>query len=464
MTMWTPDLGQKPGPKYLLIAEAIGESIAQGRLKERDRMPAQRELAFRLGLSLNTISRAYAEAVKRGFLHGQVGRGTYIRRTGPMPIQELSGGMTRSSNGPIDFSLNLPAAGDSAAALAHTLQSLQASTKLASFLDFQTESEDRRHATAAAAWLRTLGLDIPDDGTILANGAQHGLMASLLATARPGDVLLTESMTYAPIKSLARHLGLKIMPVAMDEGGLSPDALETACRTSAAKVLYCLPTLHTPTSITMDEGRRREIAAIAKKNQLLIIEDDVFGFLPPERPRPLAYYAPEQVIFLTSVSKCLAPGLRVGFLYAPKRLRGSIRAAVNLSCWMPPPLMAEIASTWIMDGTAERLNQFQRQEAQARQQLAKRILAGHDVRADPHGFHLWLSLPEHWWADAFRAAAESHGVKVLTGETFVIEQTDAPNTIRICLSHEPTRERVMEGLEIIAGLLDETGDPGNLVV
>ncbi|MDP6692475.1 MAG: PLP-dependent aminotransferase family protein, partial [Alphaproteobacteria bacterium] len=410
------------------------------------------------------VSRAYAEAIRRGYLQGEVGRGTYVRRTGPIPVQQVQAGMARSSSGPIDFTLNLPAAGEGAAALAKSLETLQGSQSLAAYLDYQTEVEAPRHAEAAAAWLRNLGLDIENDGVILTNGAQHGLLVSLLATARPGDVLLTETMTYGPIKAMARHLGLKLRPLAMDDGGLSPAALDAACRESAAKVLYCLPTLQTPTTITMTEARRHEIAAIAKKHELLIIEDDVFGFLPPERPAPLACHAPDNTVFLTSTSKCLAPGLRVGFLYAPPRLRRPLRAAVNLSCWMPPPLMAEIASSWIIDGTADKLNQFQRSEAQARQEMARRILAGHDVRADPHGFHLWLSLPQHWWAESFRAAAERQGVKVLTGETFVINQAKAPNAIRLCLSHEPSRARVSRGLEIIAGLLDETGDAGGLVV
>ena len=464
MTIWKPELGHKAGPKYILIAEAIGNGIAQGRLKERDRMPAQRDLAYQLGLSLNTVSRAYAEAIRRGYLQGEVGRGTYVRRTGPIPAQPIEDGMVRPVSGPIDFTLNLPAAGEGAAALAKTLETLQGSPSLAAYLDYQTEAESPRHAAAAAAWLRTLGLEIEDDGVILTNGAQHGLLVSLLATTRPGDVLLTEAMTYGPIKAMARHLGLKLRPLAMDAGGLSPAALDAACRQSAAKVLYCLPTLQTPTTITMTEARRQEIAAIAKKHELLIIEDDVFGFLPPDRPPPLAHHAADHTVFLTSTSKCLAPGLRVGFLYAPARLRRPLRAAVNLSCWMPPPLMAEIAATWIIDGTAEKLNQFQRSEARVWQQMARRILVGHDVRADPHGFHLWLSLPEHWWAESFRSAAESQGVKVLTGETFVIEQADAPNAIRICLSHEPSRARVSRGLEIIAGLLAETGDAGGLVV
>ena len=464
MAMWRPDLDGKAGPKYKLIAEAIGESIADGSLKERDRLPTQRDLAYDLGISLNTASRAYAEATRRGFLHGEVGRGTYVRAGGPLPVQAPQARMTRPTDGPIDFSMNLPSAGDGAAILANTLESLQRSTSLSAYLDYQTDGDAARHAEAAAAWIGRLDLDASGGDVVLTNGAQHGLMVTLLAVMRPGDVLLTESLTYAPVKAMAQHLGLRLFPVAMDAGGLSPDALEAACRTTAAKTLYGLPTLHTPTTVTMTAERRRDIAAIARTHDLAVIEDDVFGFLPPHRPRPLACFAPERTVFVTSVSKSLAPGLRVGFLHAPGRLRRSLRAAVNLSCWMPPPLMAEIASRWIEDGTADRLNAFQRSEAQARQLMAQRVLETHRPQADPHGFHVWLPLPPHWRADAFRVAAERRGVKVLTGETFAVEQAGTLRAIRLCLSHEPLRDRVARGLEIVGELLSEPGDPGVMVV
>ncbi|MEX0696532.1 MAG: PLP-dependent aminotransferase family protein [Dongiaceae bacterium] len=464
MTIWRPNLAGKSGPTYKLIAQAIGESIADGSLTERDRLPTQRDLAYRLGISLNTVSRAYAEAIRRGFLYGEVGRGTYVRTGGPLPAPASQARMIRPKDGPIDFALNLPAAGESAAALAETLGSLKGSAALASYLDYQTDGDLGRHAEAAAAWIRQLGLDASGDDVVLTNGAQHGLMVAMLAVMRPGDVLLTESMTYAPIKAMAQHLGLKLFPVAMDEGGLSPDGLDAACRTTAAKTLYCLPTLHTPTTITMTAERRRDIAEIARRHELLIIEDDVFGYLPIDRPPPLACFAPERVLFVTSVSKSLAPGLRVGYLHVPSRFYRSVRAVVNLSCWMPPPLMAEIASIWINEGTAHRLNDFQRSEAQTRQLMAQRILGAYAPRADPFGFHLWLPLPAHWRAEAFRVAAERQGVKVLTGETFAVERADAPHAIRLCLSHETTRERVARGLEIVARLLSEPGDPGVLVV
>lgn len=464
MTIWKPNLEDKSGPMYRRIADAIAESIVDGILTERDRLPAQRDLAFELDISLNTVSRAYAEAMRRGLVCGEVGRGTFVRTAGPLPLLASQAGMHRSDDGPIDLSLNLPFAGGSAEALAQTLDALQGSTNLGSYLDYQTDGDQKRHAEAGAVWIRQTGLDASGDDVILTNGAQHGLMVALLSVVRPGDVLFTESMTYAPIMAMAQHLGLKLIPVAMDNEGLLPDALDAACKTTTGKVLYCLPTLHTPTTITMKPDRRKDIAKIARKHDLIVIEDDVFGFLPPDRPPPLACYAPERSLFITSVSKSLAPGLRVGYVHAPSKFRRSIRAAISLSCWMPPPLMAEVASIWINEGTAFHLNDFQRSEAQIRQRIAKRILGMHGSEANPSGMHLWLPLPAHWRSDSFRIAAEEQGVKVLTGETFAVLQVDAPRAVRLCLSHEPSRERVTRGLETIAGLLNEKHDPGDLVM
>jgi len=447
-----------------MIADAIGQSITNGSLTEQDRLPPQRDLADELGVSLNTISRAYAEAIRRGFLCGEVGRGTYVRKGGPLPTRASQARLNRPTEGPIDFSLGLPAIGESADVLARTLDHIKESHSLSAYLDYQTAGDFGHHREAAASWMSKLAFEVNSDNIIITNGAQHGLLVALMAMMQPGDVLLTEALTYAPIKAVAQHLGLKLYPVAMDDDGLSPEALNIACQTTTAKVLYCMPTLHTPTTITMSNDRRQDIVRIARKHELTIIEDDVFGFLPPDRPAPIANFAPERTLFITSVSKSLAPGLRVGYLYAPSKHCSSLRAAVNLSCWMPPPLMAEIASLWIADGIANRLNDFQRTESHARQQLAKKILVEHSYLAEPFGFHLWLPLPEYWKADAFRAAAERQGVKLLTAETFAVAQVDAQHAVRLCLSHELTRQRVSSGLEIIAKLLTETSDDGLLVV
>ena len=464
MTIWQPPLAGGSGPKFKQISDAIGADIAGGRLAVGDRLPPQRDLAYALGVSLNTVSRAYADATERGLLSGEVGRGTYVRAAGPLPAQADAADMTRLDAGPIDFSRNLPAPGRSAEALARSLGDLRGANDLASFLDYQTTGDRDAHADAAVTWLAKVGLNATGETVVLTSGAQHGLMVALLATMRPGDVLLAEALTYAPLKAMAQHLGLKIVPVALDDGVLDPEALDAVCTRVAAKTLYCLPTLHTPTTATMDAARRSAVAGIARKHDLIIIEDDVFGPLPPDRPLPLACFAPERTVYLTSVSKCLAPGLRVGFIHAPVDHARSLRAAVNLTCWMPPPLMAEIASRWIGDGTADRLTAFQRDEAAARQAMARDLLPAGHARAHPTGFHVWLTLPSQWHPDAFRMAAEERGVKVLAGAAFAVQPSHSPGAVRLCLSYERSRARVQQGLATIAALLEDTGQAGAMIL
>ncbi|WP_034492511.1 aminotransferase-like domain-containing protein [Afifella pfennigii] len=461
MTIWRPDLAGRTGPKFRQIADAIGEAVAAGRLPRGARLPPQRELAYGLGVSLNTVSRAYADATERGFVAGEVGRGTYVREAGPLPPPEAEiASLARPLAGPIDFALNLPAPGEAAACLAETLRDLSGSNCLAALLDYQTEGALDHHAAAAADWLRRVGLASRGEEIVLATGAQHAILAALMATTRPGDVILSEALTYAPIKAIAHHLGLRLVPLAGGDGPLGPDALEAACARFSAKLLYCLPTLHTPTTRTMDAERRAAIADVARRRGLVLIEDDVFGFLPAERPLPLAAFAPERTIYVTSLSKSLAPGLRVGYLKAPAEHARALRAAVKLSSWMPPPLMAEIASRWIADGTADRLSDFQRREALARQATARAILPPGLVEADPGGFHLWLTLPPQWRAEMFRMEAQSRGVKVLVGGAFAVDGAESPNAVRLCLSHEASRARVEEGLVILAELVGDSGAAG----
>ena len=150
---------------------------------------------------------------------------------------------------------------------------------------------------------------------------------------------------------------------------------------------------------------------------------------------------------------------------APSRqIPRSLRAAVNLTCWMPPPLMAEIVSRWIQDGTADRLTAFQRDEAAARQALARDLLPAAHVRAHPTGFHVWLTLPPHWHPDAFRLAAEERGVKVMVGAAFALKPAHGPNAVRLCLSYERSRARVRYGLTTIAALLEDTGQAGSMIL
>ncbi|SDH64006.1 PLP-dependent aminotransferase family protein [Roseospirillum parvum] len=453
MAIWHPSLDGRRGPRYRQLLDALAEDIAAGRLAPGDRLPAYRDLAFDLGLAASTVSRAYAEGVKRALLRGEVGRGTFVRTPEPPARRGSVGDLRRPTDGPIDLARNLPCPGLAEPHLRRVLGELAGAADLRPLLDRQTDSDLGRHAEAARLWLAGAGVAAYSDELVRTNGAQHGILCTLAALLAPGDLLLTEALTYAPVRALAERLGLHVQPLALDHGGLCPDAFAEACRQGAPKALYLTPTLQSPTTVTLSPERRAAVVEVARRHGVWLIEDDVFGLLKPDRPPPLAALAPERTVYLSSLSKCVAPGLRVGWLRAPAELAPALRQAVGLSVWMTAPLGAEIAARLIEDGTAERLTETQRATARRRQALAAKALAGHAVMADPHGLHLWLELPGAWKADALRAEAARRGVLISQARAFAAPGAPAPNAVRLCLSHEADEARLSTGLERLKTLL-----------
>lgn len=464
MAMWIPNLDGRRGPKYLQIIEALAEDVASGALAAGVRVPPHRELAFALGVSPQTASRAYAEGVRRALLRGEVGRGTFVRTDEPTGALSGSGTLERPSDGPIDLSRNLPAPGQAPRHIEQVLQSIGRSGNLPDMLDNNVGGERSAHIEAALSWLSRCGVPASQDNLVVTNGAQHGIYCTLSALTRPGDTLLVEALSYSPVHKMAERLGLKLVPVKLDHDGLCAEALAHACENTVAKALYFTPTLQSPTTVTMSAGRRKDIADIARKAGIMLIEDDVFGLLKADAPAPFTAQMPDGCVFVTSVSKCLAPGLRIGFVRAPADLAPAIRHAVMLTNWMVPPLMMEIAAKLILDGFAEKLIAQQRKSAARRQDMARAALDGQPVIADRHGLHLWLPLPSHWPSDVFRTEAEARGVKLMEASAFALSPRTAPNAVRLCLSHEADEARLRQGLQIVRETLDSRPPPKPLTL
>jgi DNA-binding transcriptional MocR family regulator len=247
----------------------------------------------------------------------------------------------------------------------------------------------------------------------------------------------------------------------MDDQGLRPEAFAAACRARPPKALYCVPTLQNPTTSTMSEERRREVAAIAREHGVLIVEDDVHGRILEKGPRPLSAFAPELSVYLTGTSKVLAPGLRIGFIVAPEPLVARIAAAIRGTTWMAAPLMAEIAARWISDGAADSILRRKRKEAAARQRLAGRILP-REARGHPAAYHVWLPLPKPWRSEAFAEAARQRGVLVTPAPAFAIGPRPAPDAVRVCLGAARDRAALERGLRVLAELLGEAPEPAAL--
>ncbi len=461
MTIWTPDISASEGPKYLAIANAIAGAISDGDLQPGEKLPPQRNLAYDLGVTLGTITRAYQEATRRGYVDGEVGRGTFV--LDPLHTASPAGSFmsnTSTYGAELDFSHATPAIGLAGELLAKTLQEISSSSNLDALTDYQRNTGHPDHLAAGAEWISSFGVNAPVGQVSITSGAQQGVFLSFMTIARPGELILTEALTYPGIIHLANQMGYHLQGVAMDEDGIRPDALEAICRRESPKALYTMPTLHNPTTITMSPERREAIAGIARKYGLYIIEDDIWGALPENTPRPLSSYAPELSFYVTGLSKGMAGGLRVGYVLAPEARAQSLRGMVRLNNWMTAPLMAEIAKRWITDGTGRAIINWQRQQARARTQLATTALKGFSVKSSPAAFHVWLELPEPWRGDAFRREAERQGLFLASGEAFVVARDAAPHALRICTGGSKSMADVKRGLDIIVDILNARPDTG----
>jgi DNA-binding transcriptional MocR family regulator len=453
MTSWIPELSQIDGPRYLAIAKALAADVASGRLPPGTRLPTHRELAYRLRVTVGTVSRAYAEAQRHGLTTGEVGRGTYVRsgdKSGRRPVLALDEARPPDV---IDFSVNLPVMGACTQAFADALTQLARVEGLDQLLEYQPDRGLSRHRAAGAKWIERMGIDAPPERVIVTNGAQHGMQAVFAALTRADDVVLTEPFTYPGMTELADHLGIRLQRVAMDRDGLLPDALEEACRLHRPRAVYLMTNLQNPTTAIMPEDRRRAVADIARRHEVFLVEDDVYGFLPKERPPSLAHFAPEITFYITSLSKSVAPGLRLGYVLAPEGHAARIGAVVRSTCRMAGLVTAEIGTRWIEDGTADRVAEFQRQEVWARQEIAGRLLAGVEYDTKPDSFHLWMHLPEPWRADEFAAHARTRNVIVLPAAFFTVGRVHPPQAVRICLGAPRDRDQVEKGLRILADIL-----------
>jgi DNA-binding transcriptional MocR family regulator len=308
---------------------------------------------------------------------------------------------------------------------------------------------------AGKKWIELSGMKVSTDRMVVTSGAQEGLFIVLSAVTRPGDVVLTNQVTYYGMKALADLLHLNIQGLPTDGSGLLPGALEEACRDSRVRAVFSVPCIHNPTAITVPQERREEIVAVAKKYGLYIIEDDVYGPLLEVRPSPIAALYPERTFYVTGTSKTLAPGLRVGYVFSPKGMVAPIADAVRATCWMVSPLSQLIATQWIEDGTALQLIAGQRRELMARQARAQEILGAFDFSSSPVSTHLWLHLPPPWRATEFAAQAQARGVKVLPSEIFVVGRAEMPHAIRINLGAAHSHEELVRGLNIIVSTLKE---------
>jgi DNA-binding transcriptional MocR family regulator len=448
---WLPSaLADVDKPRYLAIVEALEADIDAGRVAFGTRLPPQREMAVRVGLSVATVGKAYAEATRRGLVSGEVGRGTFVVAGQTSPSERPSPVLT---SGLLNLTHNVAPETGEAALITRAFSAVTSASDFADLLHYLPHAGLPDHREAVGGWIGGQGLDAPVDRIFLCNGAQHATSIALSIVAQPGAVVLTEAATYAGIAALAEIQGYRLHGVALDDEGIRPDALDAAFAQTGAKVLYCMPTLQTPTCGIMSPRRKAEIARILEARDAVVIEDDVYSFLTPERNAPLSAIVPDRAFHVSSFAKCAGPGLRIGALVLPSWAVDRAKIAMRASSWMANPVSAAVVAHMVLSGAMAELVKRKQAAAESRWRLATRLLNFPDVAEATPAFHLWLPLTSP--VAGLIAAAAMRGV-VLAPPT-IVSGDPPPKGLRICLGAPETLDELEAALAIIGEILNGEG-------
>jgi len=454
MTIWNPGVLPSDAPLYRAIADAIARDVKNGRLKPGDQLPTHRELADRLGVTVGTITRSYAETSRRGLTRGETGRGTYIgSASNSEPTFEH---LEDSTDAAVDMGINIPLSFLDPD-LSETFRKLSLRTDLQSALRYYPSRGAFHDRELAASWLMEQHrLEASPDNILITSGGQHALTVALSGAFRPGDTIAVERTTYPMIKTLARRFNLRLFPIAMDDEGMIPECLEEACDINKIHGIYCMPSAHNPTTAIMSGDRRLRLGQVADRHHLLILEDDAYALLNEHRLTPISGLFPSLGFHIASFSKPVTPGLRFGYLSVPESYVKRIEHAIADTQWMASPLSARIARDWILDGTAISTISRKQQEARRRNLLCRSILDGQMLHSIDTGYFVWLELPKDWTASDFAREASEKKVIVTPLEHYLVGR-DRPDheAVRIAISGPESLPQLEHGLRVIRNLLDE---------
>ena len=432
-------------PVYLSLASVILRAIRAGELTGGDRLPTHRDLAFELGISVQTVSRAYDELIRVGTISGQVGRGTFVtgelaEGTPPhfyLPEEDRSSLIDLSILKPVGDQIHVNHMRNALLALTENLPAQVVHS-------FRPANATHTYEVTGRKWLEYCGLDLHGQSVLITNGNTAAMTVALMTVTNPGDLVVTEKIGHHTLNPLARYLGLRLAGLETDNYGVNPQAFQAACSQQTVRVLYLMPTSLGPQLSLMSVARRQELIRIARQYDVFIIESDAWGPLQLERPTSFAMLAPERTLYFTSLTKCLMPGLRVGYLVVPDALSAAAGNRHLVTNWMATSMMVEIASRWIEDGTAQALVNWQIAAACKRNEIADACLQGLPALKSSTGLHVWLPLGERD-ETKFVAAAHQSGVAVAPGAPFSIGDTSHEAAVRICLGGVSERE-LLQGL------------------
>jgi DNA-binding transcriptional MocR family regulator len=448
-------------PLYLQIRNQLREMILDGTLSEGSRLLPERKMAAALGVNRGTVVNAYRELAADGLVEAHVGRGTTVCR---LPVSEVSGSEVAPSH-PFDYAQDKPLVWNEYFVprleggrdpLLRDLMALLTRSDTISFaagipapelypLDDFRQTMTHVLNTVGQALLQpcpvegyyplrqTIARRMADRGAalraeniLIVTGSQQGLDLVARAFLRAGDEVIVEAPSYLGALQIFGAAGARLLGVPLDEEGMRLDVLENILVRYRPKLIYTLPTFQNPSGCTMAPRRRLRLLELARRHRVPIVEDDPYGelYYTDQPPAPLlALDQDEYVIYLSTFSKILFPGLRLGWVAAPRPVierLSQIKQLADLHCsTLIQGAAHEFCGRGALDKHLDRVRDLYRQRRDAMlTALTRHSPAGLEWDEPQGGFNLWCRLPLGLKARQLMTEAARHSVALVPGEVF----------------------------------------------
>lgn len=447
---WRPKKEDLKMPLYSSIAGLLEKDILSGKLPAHTKLPPQRELADFLDIGLSTVTRAFNICLDRGLLYATVGRGTFVSpnagasielaaRTGDKPLIEM--GIVR----PIDrFNRNVR----------DVVEDVVSRGYVNELLDYTNATGSAYHISSVNKWLEGRGIPTRGRQTIITFGAQNAVMLALAAFFNPGDRIAVDRFTYANFIVLAQSMSLQLVPIAQDKYGMDAAALAQMCNQMQVRGLYCMPSCCNPTGVMMTEERKEQIAKVARANDLIVLENGIYDFMMPEGALPIAAFAPENTIYITSFSKSISSGLRVGAAVLPQRFAKKYEQTFLCSNIKASSLCTEVLVEMLNSGEADSIIKKKLAIMQKRNYRYESFFGSDEYNINPYTFFRWLPL-DPGFNDDIEEAGRRDGISIVTSHRFSVgAQEDEDRFIRVVLCSAVSGSELEKGLKILADIVD----------
>ncbi len=422
--------------RYIRLADMLSNAIQDGKLAPGMKLLTHRAFAEQFNVALATATRAYGELERRGLIVGEAGRGTFVRDLGLPPTL---GVRQTASDGLIDMVFNMPGEAADVDMLRTGLRRLAAAGDLEAMLRYQPHGGRTHERRNIAESLFPILGPIDPECLLVTSGGQHGLAIIGLGLFRPGERIAIDTLTYPGFKSVAALQDLELVPVEGQSGVMDPNELERQCRTHKLRAVYLMPTVHNPLGTVMNEGARLRLIEIARKYDLLIIEDAAYAFLEPDPPPSLIALAPERTFHVGGFSKSLATGLRLGYVIAPAAHTDRLLEAIRATTWNAPALISGLVTGWIEDGTLASSEATRRRDGAERQQLCRTVLGGSSILSHRYAGFAWLPLEKGVRAEPIVTRLKEQGISTSGAEPFATTVA-APQALRLAFGGVPKDE------------------------